>query len=516
MIIRCPSCHHDMEAPDSAIGKKVKCPTCTAAFTAELPKAQVIDDARLDGEAVGHVLQAAPPPPPLEPPPPGFADYPGQPAPEEDREPTPSVEQADGVEIIAESAEPDDQSRPQEPDAERELADGVDIIQDNVEAVMADAVEFVEVDAAAANTALSQLAATAAGQASSQTRRAVRQHNKLNLWYILSGPVEYGPYTGQAIVTAALAGKLSPGLIIRDGTGDVELRIGQLARSLVRSPLTKAGHVAGLSHLEHADISDLTEAAAPADDESADEPDAFAALTPGQARPDQPASDASDAPDALARRAVGHSEPEQLDEPVFAAAAAEQAAPEPADRSVPAAPAPAASPPSTIPIARAAPSPLNLTALFLGLTSVALGLAAAMVFLPWLAAPPAEAGAPSQRALFAVARHWATALLALQGGGVLLSLLLQFARRWHGRKLLSVALALLCLAALVVHGLALRTMKLALPGGKLDPRDLAFAAWAALAAGLVALTAAAIAAVRVVSTRPRRVRAARSPAGNGT
>ncbi len=41
--IMCPHCHRSYNAPDKAIGRKVKCPGCQSEFTAQ-PKANPIPD----------------------------------------------------------------------------------------------------------------------------------------------------------------------------------------------------------------------------------------------------------------------------------------------------------------------------------------------------------------------------------------------------------------------------------------------------------------------------------------
>ena len=44
MIITCPNCCHELEAPDTAVGKRLRCPVCQGVFQAQLPRAQVLDD----------------------------------------------------------------------------------------------------------------------------------------------------------------------------------------------------------------------------------------------------------------------------------------------------------------------------------------------------------------------------------------------------------------------------------------------------------------------------------------
>ena len=56
MIFACPDCGQGMEAPNSAVGKKLLCPSCQFTFVARLPKATVVGEA---DEDVGDVHPAA-------------------------------------------------------------------------------------------------------------------------------------------------------------------------------------------------------------------------------------------------------------------------------------------------------------------------------------------------------------------------------------------------------------------------------------------------------------------------
>jgi LSD1 subclass zinc finger protein len=44
MVLICPNCKEELDAPRTAKGKKVKCPLCEQTFEAQLPKAIVLAD----------------------------------------------------------------------------------------------------------------------------------------------------------------------------------------------------------------------------------------------------------------------------------------------------------------------------------------------------------------------------------------------------------------------------------------------------------------------------------------
>ena len=54
MVFTCPECGQGMEAPNSAVGKKLLCPSCGFTFVARLPKAIVVGEAREDVSDVSH------------------------------------------------------------------------------------------------------------------------------------------------------------------------------------------------------------------------------------------------------------------------------------------------------------------------------------------------------------------------------------------------------------------------------------------------------------------------------
>ena len=66
MQVFCTRCGRELEVPNTALHKRVKCTLCGEIFTAELPKAEVVDDDAGDVEILGPV--APPPLPPVPPP----------------------------------------------------------------------------------------------------------------------------------------------------------------------------------------------------------------------------------------------------------------------------------------------------------------------------------------------------------------------------------------------------------------------------------------------------------------
>src|SRR5438105_10355577 len=65
-VIQCPKCNRKLRVPDNLLGKKVKCPSCSTAFTAaageeELPTAPLIEE-----DEAPKVAPRKPPPRPRE------------------------------------------------------------------------------------------------------------------------------------------------------------------------------------------------------------------------------------------------------------------------------------------------------------------------------------------------------------------------------------------------------------------------------------------------------------------
>ncbi|MFP4354122.1 MAG: hypothetical protein ACLFUJ_03280 [Phycisphaerae bacterium] len=44
MIYTCPCCQKDMQAPDDAVGHRIRCPYCKEVFPVHLPRAEVVED----------------------------------------------------------------------------------------------------------------------------------------------------------------------------------------------------------------------------------------------------------------------------------------------------------------------------------------------------------------------------------------------------------------------------------------------------------------------------------------
>ncbi|MCY2924590.1 MAG: hypothetical protein NT031_03995, partial [Planctomycetota bacterium] len=254
MIIHCPQCSRDIEAPNTALGKRVQCPLCGQAFTATLPRAVVMEEASS---------------PTLESPPPGFADYhcapdpagrPGRgkdliakPVDEEDLDVIELTEvvqvprrparrparPADGVSEITDILQGRGNDDPgpmsdtlaalygQAP-ARRHVNDAHD--EDGDDDVQPTALAEEEVDEAL--SALSGAGGPAAGAGYAPSVKA-------NQWYIASEEVEFGPFSGQVILAAVRAGKLTPQMILHDGADEVEVSVAQLLQAIARQGLPR-------------------------------------------------------------------------------------------------------------------------------------------------------------------------------------------------------------------------------------------------------------------------------------
>lgn len=454
MIIHCPQCNRDIEAPNTALGKRVQCPLCGQAFTATLPKARVMEDVS---------------PTSLEPPPPGFADY----HPPQKPDPKPSKpkdlvaqpvdeDDADVIELTEVVAPPAAGRRTTGPAAGP--SEIVDILQgrgapdegpmsDTLAALHGgapvdrhiddeedDGPEVIQTDLAEeeVDEALSALAgagASTVGQGDS--RRA-----KANQWYVVSEEVEFGPYSGQAILAAVRAGKLTPQMILHDGAAEVEVSVAQLLQAMLRQGASGPPGQARLLPKKAIRL-------APDGTSGASSSPKPAGPGPGST-PSAPASDAG----ALAQVALA---------------------------------ARAAFTPASIP--KRLPWALSDSAVLL--SGLALTAATAGLLLPWLTT------APSIRTglrLGDLARPWAYAFAGLCAGGLLLVAAMLIARRWRGRRLACGCLVVLCLASLVVQALALSDIR-EMIGGVISLGALGTGAWLAAAGTLVAGVLGALAAV---------------------
>jgi len=507
-----------MEAPESALGKRVRCPDCGAAFPASLPKA---------------ILMEEPPPPQLEPPPPGFAEYPGRAAPppagltqaaarqaarpgdliatpvdeddHKDLEPTDVVPPSPApatpagpmeiVEIL--------QQRYEEEDIEDVMADamaalgsrrGDDDEQDDTDALQTDAVSSEE----DVDDALADLVPAADGAVRAEMTPQ-RPRNKANQWYIVSDKVEYGPYSGQAVLAAVRAGRLGPQVLLHDGLAEVELTVGQLIEAIKRQGVLtprpgQGGHVGPLEPEqppapELAAPPPATTSARPGGPEeggTGETPVPQSARAPAAPEPANdkvffpPPAQTSDAIDALARMLGGGGDNN----------AALPPAPAPAPPRLPAAPRPR---PRGIGVADAA----------LAMTAVALVPVAVSLLLPWLAPHVALPLERVPNRLPDLAKPWAFALAGVTFGGLVFAVGLLGGRRWYGRRLMAVCLLLICLAGLVIQGMALHDIKDTY-GILIRAASLGVGAWFSIAGASVAIVSSAIAAAGMTIVRRKK------------
>lgn len=78
MQVFCTRCGRELEVPNTALHKRVKCTLCGEVFAAELPKAEVVDDDAGDVEILGPADAPPPPPPAVYVPPPVMRRQPPQ------------------------------------------------------------------------------------------------------------------------------------------------------------------------------------------------------------------------------------------------------------------------------------------------------------------------------------------------------------------------------------------------------------------------------------------------------
>ena len=182
MVITCQQCGQYMEAPNSAVGKRVKCPSCGHLFRAALPWATVLDDDMpVGGTATDDQPAAAPP----------AAEEPAAPAePAEEPAPPPADEPpaAPAEEEYAEAEILDDGG-----DA---IPEGIPLSPDGTPVTKGDVLTLAQ-----------------AGPAAPAPPEEVQ-------WYAATGEGQIGPMTSRQIVLAAREGKITRETMLKNtGTG---------------------------------------------------------------------------------------------------------------------------------------------------------------------------------------------------------------------------------------------------------------------------------------------------------
>ena len=488
-----------MEAPNRALGKRVRCPLCGEAFTASLPKAVVMEEL---------------PPAELEPPPPGFADYSDPLAePPRAKELIAQPVDDDDLEVIepAHVVKPPARAAAQSPPGPAGIIDALqgrsrddagpmsetlaalhgqtpadqDDEDDDSDVITT---ELAEEEVDEALSALSGAGSSLSGSARPSAARG-------NQWYIVSDEVEYGPYKGQAILAAVRAGKLSRHMVLHDATAEVEVTVAQLLQAMARQgskgqPRRKGGKA--LSRTKRKAATSGTTEASGADPGVAAQP--VSSAIPGLSADRDASGSASSATGPSA--SPGDSSPADGLHALLGELAA--------DSSEPASSSPVLAS-NLAQAAFAAPRParparrpgLTLSDLALLLAGLALACAAGGLLLPWL-----KGGGGQALRLGEMARPWAWAFGALTLSALVLAGALVFVPRWRGRRLACACLLVMCMGALIVQALALKEIRATYKlGGLLDA--LGAGAWL----GTVGVAAAGVLAALAAFCSPRGPRA---------
>ncbi|MCY2929911.1 MAG: hypothetical protein NTV86_10535, partial [Planctomycetota bacterium] len=509
---------------NSALGRRVQCPVCGEAFTAALPKA---------------VMMEPPSPPELEPPPPGFAEHPGtrRPAPVHapargptgDLIATPVDDDFEVIEL-AEIVEPPSPPARAPAGPSAGPSEIIDILQgrgsedqgpmsDTLAALYGQAqggqddqdgdVQDAELVTEEVDEALSALAG-ASTRAQAAGRAPV---DKANSWYIVSDAVEYGPYSGQAILAAVQSGRLRPHIVLHDAAAEVEVTVAQLVQAMVRQGRMKPPGGRTSPGAKKTPGTQRT-AGTPKTPEPSGPPAPLAPDAPRVAETPAPSAPGDTEPPAPSPLPGVSHDPQEPLSALSPGVAGDGRSAVPSAALMAAltspAPVPAVSPAPTlaqaaaaVPLRLARPrgSGLTLSETALLLLAAALGAAAAGLLLPWLAG---ARGARASLRLGDLANAWAHAHGGLTLGAAALALILLPLRRWSGRRLACACLVVLCLADLLVQGLALSDIRKT-TGLAVNVGALGVGAWLALGGALAAgFLAAFAAATTIPPTRLRR------------
>ena len=192
-----------MDAPQSALNKKVRCPICGHVFLASLPKAQVLENERVESTTSGQLPIALSPEPQAAPP--------------------TQAEEADPMAQLAAAG--------LKPSGRRKIG----IVGRNK---THDARKALESFAAAPPPQVHWPGGEQEPKASLKDKAALidrppnapvrRRRISKDVWYVLAGDYEYGPYAPQAILSAVRSGKISQGIELRHALTDSVISAGRI------------------------------------------------------------------------------------------------------------------------------------------------------------------------------------------------------------------------------------------------------------------------------------------------
>lgn len=229
MVIICIKCHGQMDAPQSALNKKVRCPICSEIFVAALPKAEVIED---DTEVVKEVVK------------------------DESKKVVKEapVEDTAGGElpiVLSAGPGPAPSAKSEEVDPSDPLgqlaAAGLKPRRRRKSAVAGgkratDARKALASFAAAPSPQVHWPGGKAEPAASGKPEpapkrgrpKAPTRYRRMSkdVWYVIAGDYEYGPYTPQVILAAIQAGKISRGVLMRHALTDSVISAGRILELL--------------------------------------------------------------------------------------------------------------------------------------------------------------------------------------------------------------------------------------------------------------------------------------------
>lgn len=222
MVIVCIKCRGQMDAPQSALNKKVRCPICGHVFLFGLPKAEVLENEHVPSTTSGElpiVLTAGP--------------LSGPPA---------EGNQTDPLSQLAAAG--------LKPRRRRKAA-----IAGGKRGT--DARKALESFAAAPSPQVhwpdGKDEPAASGKAGAMPKKrppkgpVKRRRTSKDVWYVIAGDYEYGPYTPQVILAAIQAGKISRGVLMRHALTDSVISAGRILELLPKQKRPGAGHKPGKS-----------------------------------------------------------------------------------------------------------------------------------------------------------------------------------------------------------------------------------------------------------------------------
>ncbi len=218
MIIVCTKCRQEMEAPVSAVGKKVRCPICGNVFVASLPKAQVLEDEPAESTASDALPIALPPQP--------------------QAEPDAEAPEADSLaQLAAAGLTPSRRPRARRPSSKAASArtdDAKKALESFAQAPSSAEVQWPGQEQPSPGA---KGKGVPASKTAPRKARAKRRRVSKDVWYVIaSEEYEYGPYTPQQILAAVRAGNIAPRIQLRHALTDSVITAARILQLLPQRP----------------------------------------------------------------------------------------------------------------------------------------------------------------------------------------------------------------------------------------------------------------------------------------